>query len=287
MDLSVIIPCLNGSTTIAGQLDALTRQEWSRPWEIIIADNGSTDDTSAIVRRYQTRVPNLRMIDASARRGCSYARNAGVRAAASDRFAFCDVDDEVASGWVAAMGAALMRHDYVACRIDVERLNPAWIKALWTGAADSAHILPVCLDFLPAASGCGFGITRRLFDEVGEFDESLDRLDDLDYSWRAQLAGLNIHLEPDAVVYYRYRQTLVDTYRQCFSDGRYQVELLKRYAPYGMRWRPWTQGVRDWLGVAIWLLKIRNKMGYAHWLKSTSGLAGRLVGSIEHRVMAL
>jgi len=287
MNLSVIIPCFNGSATIAGQLDALARQEWSKPWEIIIADNGSTDDSLAIVRRYQAVLPNLRIVDASARRGCSYGRNVGARAAMSDRLAFCDVDDEVAPGWVAAMATALAQHDYVACRIDVERLNPAWIKALWTGAADSADTLPVCLDFLPAASGCGFGITRRVFDEVGEFDESLARLDDLDYSWRAQLAGIKIHLAPDAVVYYRYRQTLADTYRQCFKDGRYEVELLTRYTPYGMRWRPWTQGVHSWLGLVLWLPKIRTKIAYAQWLKTVGALSGRLIGSIEHRVVAL
>jgi len=287
MELSVIIPCLNGAATIAGQLDALAAQVWSKPWELIIADNGSTDDTFAIVGRYRERIPNLRIVDASAKRGCSYARNIGVRAAASDRFVFCDVDDEVAPGWVAAMGNALLQHDFVASRTDVQRLNPPWINALWTDAADSPHALPVCLGFLPAASGCGFGLTRRLYDEVGPFDEALMRLDDLDYSFRAQLAGMKIHLVPDAVVYYRYRQTLAGTYRQCFKDGQSEVELLKKYARYGMRWRPWTQGVRSWIGLMLALARIRDKVGYGLWLKNLGVLAGRMAGSIEHRKLAL
>jgi glycosyltransferase involved in cell wall biosynthesis len=66
MRLGVIIPCLDGSQTIAGQLEALARQECSDPWEIVLADNGSTDGTLDIVRRYQERLPNLRIVDASA-----------------------------------------------------------------------------------------------------------------------------------------------------------------------------------------------------------------------------
>lgn len=287
MELSVIIPCLNGAPTIAGQLEALARQEWSRPWEIVIADNGSTDDTAAIVRRYQARMPHLRAIDASRTRGCSHARNVGMRLAASDRFAFCDVDDEVSPGWVAAMGEALMHHDYVASRTEVQRLNPAWVNALWHDAADSPHTLPICLGFLPAASGCGFGLTRRLVEEVGDFDESLERLDDLDYSWRAQLAGTKIHLVPEAVVHYRYRHTLRATYLQCFKDGHAETALFRRYAQYGMGWRPWRQAVRDWISVLLWLPRVRSKIGCGQWLKTAGGLAGRLAGSIEQRVLAL
>ncbi|MBF2059991.1 glycosyltransferase family 2 protein, partial [Fischerella thermalis] len=43
MKVSVIIPCLNAAETIGVQLEALANQQWSQPWEVIIADNGSTD----------------------------------------------------------------------------------------------------------------------------------------------------------------------------------------------------------------------------------------------------
>lgn len=46
--LSVIIPCLNAADTIGKQLEALARQEWSEPWEVVILDNGSTDETLAV-----------------------------------------------------------------------------------------------------------------------------------------------------------------------------------------------------------------------------------------------
>ena len=112
MKLSVIIPCLNAANTIAVQLDALAAQQWDQPWEVIVADNGSTDDSIAIIERYKTTLPHLRIADASARRGQPYALNVGAMAATGEALAFCDADDEVAPGWLSAMGEALSKHDF-------------------------------------------------------------------------------------------------------------------------------------------------------------------------------
>ena len=64
MKLSIVIPCRNAARTIAVQLDALCAQQWRGGWEVIVADNGSTDGTQAIVEGYSRRLPGLRLIDA-------------------------------------------------------------------------------------------------------------------------------------------------------------------------------------------------------------------------------
>src|SRR6266545_10527 len=107
MKLSVVVPCFNSAKTIAIQLEALANQTWSEPWEVIVADNGSTDSSVAIAESYKKRLPHLRIVDASDRRGAGHARNVGAAAAAGDLLAFCDADDEVAPGWLSAMGQAL------------------------------------------------------------------------------------------------------------------------------------------------------------------------------------
>src|SRR3990172_11101424 len=104
MKLSVIIACLNGARTIAAQLEALAGQQWSHPWEVVIADNGWSDDWLDIVRSYQDRIPNIRIVDASDRRGQPHALNVGAAAAKGEALAFCDADDEGAPGWGGAMG---------------------------------------------------------------------------------------------------------------------------------------------------------------------------------------
>ena len=59
MKYSVIIPCRNGESTLARQLEALARQDFVGDWEILVADNGSEDSSADLVRRYLRRMPNL------------------------------------------------------------------------------------------------------------------------------------------------------------------------------------------------------------------------------------
>ncbi|MCY7392121.1 MAG: glycosyltransferase, partial [Leptolyngbyaceae cyanobacterium CAN_BIN12] len=63
MKLSVILPCYNGAETIAVQLNALVQQQWSEDWEVIVVNNGSTDNSVEIVEEYRDRLP-LRIVNA-------------------------------------------------------------------------------------------------------------------------------------------------------------------------------------------------------------------------------
>ncbi len=112
MKLSVLIPCYNAEATLAEQFDALMAQKWSGQWEVVLADNGSTDRSVEIAKIYQTCIHNLKIVDASAMRGPSYALNVAARAAVGDMFAFTDADDIVAEGWVSAMGELLQKNDH-------------------------------------------------------------------------------------------------------------------------------------------------------------------------------
>ncbi|WP_115297382.1 glycosyltransferase family 2 protein [Dermacoccus nishinomiyaensis] len=114
-DLSVIICVLNGAHVIRQQLDALRAQRSRIRWEVIVADNGSTDDTRDVVEGIARNFPvPLRVIDASAKKGAGAARNSGAQESRARFLAFCDCDDQVAEGWVQAAHDGLLAHDVVA-----------------------------------------------------------------------------------------------------------------------------------------------------------------------------
>src|SRR5690606_39178219 len=131
MRLSVVIPCYNGASVIGEQLEALTRQSWDHPWEVVISDNGSTDGTRAVAGRFQGRIPSLRIVDSSGFRGEAHARNVGIEHARGDLILNCDADDLVADNFVAAMAQSLETHDFVACRLEEHRLNEPWLTESW------------------------------------------------------------------------------------------------------------------------------------------------------------
>ena len=282
MQLSVIIPCLNAGETIRTQLEALARQHWSGDWEVIVADNGSTDDTRSIAASYASRIPSLRVVDASQRRGSAYARNAGVRAAQGRSIAFCDADDEVADGWVAAIGAALQHHELVASRFDGSRLNST--KKLGVPQQHGLDRLWYS-PFLPHAGGCGLGVQRGLHERIGGFDESLPRLMDTDYCIRAQLAGASLHFVPDALVHVRMRETGRELFRQTRIWARYNTLLHARYKNPGEQvpgaWRLYWG---EWIKLAWAVPKLRRRDGRLWWMSRLGWQVGMLQGSIAYRL---
>ena len=128
MKLSVVIPCLNGAATIGEALDGLAAQSWDGDWEIVVADNGSNDATAEVLESYRETLPNLRVVDASARRGQSFAMNIGAELAQGEWLAFCDADDIVGEGWLPAGARELARHELIAYAQDEARLNPPWLQ---------------------------------------------------------------------------------------------------------------------------------------------------------------
>lgn len=283
--LSVIIACFNGGETLATQLDALAGQKWRYAWEIIIADNGSTDNSRQIIEGFRFSLPNLRVVEAHDKRGASYARNMAMQKAKGDRFAFCDTDDQVGEGWIANIGEALDKFDIVVSKLDDRKLNQQWLRDLWESSADNS--LESFLGFLPAAATYGLGFTRRVYERVGVFDESLPRMSDIDYTWRAQLAGFKLQPLPHAVVHYRYRDSLKRMFKQAFLDGQAQVMLYIKYREHGMSWESWRSGVKSWMWMIIRLSQLRTRAEWGKWLVDTGFMLGRLRGSIKHGVAVL
>ena len=55
--VSVVVVMRNAAATIGEQLEALSRQDYAGPWEVVLADNGSTDDSVAVARQWEDRLP--------------------------------------------------------------------------------------------------------------------------------------------------------------------------------------------------------------------------------------
>lgn len=276
--LSVVIPCLNEERVIGEQLGALAAQRWAAPWEVIVADNGSTDGTCAVVDHFRGYLPRLRLVEASARRGAAYAMNEGVRAARAPAIAFCDADDMVGVGWVRAMGEALTAHAFVAGRFEETRLNAPWAAASRPNPqADGLQQK----HYLPYAGAGNMGVRRAVFEAVGGFDDGIRHLFDVDFCWRVQeQTGVPLTYVPEAVLHVRYRHTLWAIFQQARHYARAKHLLLEHYglrdAPDPPTWREWVTMMRVTLG-ALRRARSRGELGRWAWQ------GGWRVGVLQHR----
>lgn len=285
--LSIIIPCLNAEATLAVQLEAVARQRWSEPWELILVDNGSTDSSVKIARRYKDRFPAFRVIEALDKKRHSYAANSGIRAASGDRLAFCDADDEVAVGWLSSIGDALSKHDVVYGQFRFDKFNEP-VQAEWA-AREWKHGLYQGR-FLPGGGSGNLGIRRWVHEAIGGFDECLPRFADADYYWRLQLEGFDLHYVPEAIVQVR-KARVNPTLPYLYRRGRTRVAAncwtYKRYRHLGMlppaslkysltSWLRLLRGVKS--------AGLINKEKRYEWLKQLFKKSGELVGQLQGRI---
>jgi glycosyltransferase involved in cell wall biosynthesis len=275
-DVTVVIPCRNAGSVLGTQLRSLTRQERVPRMDVVVVDDGSTDDTVEIARSFDG-VLAIRVLRNPGPPGAAHARNAGARAARSDLVLFLDSDDAVNTGYVRALTDALRAHGLVTALVDFDMLNP---RVLLT-ACPRPH--PERCDpmfgFLPHAGGGAIGIRRQLFEALDGFDPGLPWLHDADLCWRAQLVqGQTLFVATDAVLYLRLRNGLRALYRQAVANGRDGIELRRRYAAHGVPYTPWSRHLRQWWKTMRVLRRIGTRAGRNLFAWRLGKQVGRLRG---------
>lgn len=236
MKVTVILPCYNSEDTIGEQMEALARQTWREDWEFILADNGSTDRSVEIVKSYADRIPNMRILNVYSgvgpRAPASASYNKAFAAARSDIFITCESDDVAADGWLVNMVAAMENGaHFVGSAIDDYKLNDSDLIKAGEGMQTREAGFPNFIGplKLPFAVGATIGLSRKLWETVGDFDIEIGHLWDIDISWRAQLAGFELSFVPDALMYYRQRTTFMGRYKQGKTYGLCSAKITAKY----------------------------------------------------------
>ena len=243
--VSVVIPNWNGAHHLPGCLDSLQRQTYTA-WEVIVADNGSGDESLPLLRR---DYPWVKVLELGENRGFTGACNAGMRAARGEIVVLLNNDTEVEPHWLAEIVAAFRRHPEAGLvaskmllfdrrdtfhtagdlyRVDGRPLN----RGVWQkdeGQYDQE-------EYVFSACGGSAAYRQEMLERVGLLDEDFFfSCEDLDLAWRAQLAGYRCVYAPRAVVYHKLSATGGGV-TASFYDGRNTIYLLLKDYP-GFLWR--------------------------------------------------
>jgi glycosyltransferase involved in cell wall biosynthesis len=283
---SVIIPAHNAANTILEQLGALAGQTFSGDWEVIVADNGSTDGTAEIVRNCDLPLPDLQVVEAVAMRGPGYARNVGVAASSGELLAFCDADDVVDRGWLEELTTAALNADAVGGRIEIDRLNSRAAAAWRRGEVPRSSLMTI-LDFLPFAWTANLAVWREAFDSVGGFPR-YEVGEDVALSWNLQIRGFDLDFAKNAIVHYRLRDDYRGQFRQWHQFGIGQARLYREYRSYGAQRRPYPGVLKAWLRLAIGARHLLgDQSARGRWLRQLAFESGHPRGAWRYRTLFL
>lgn len=176
MNISVIIPTYNRAHVLGRAIQSVLDQTFPAH-EIIVVDDGSTDDTQQLMKESFPQCNYLQQ----ANRGVSAARNRGIEAATGNWLAFLDSDDEWLPGKLATQRDLLEQQP----EIKICHTEEIWIRngkrvnQMNKHTKFGGHIFQRCLP-LCVISPSSVIIHRSLFDQVGMFDEQLPACEDYD-----------------------------------------------------------------------------------------------------------
>lgn len=198
--VSVIVPAFNAAWCVGRAIDSVLAQTF-RDFELIVVDDGSTDDTAQVLQCYGAAVRVVHKPNG----GLSSARNAGIAAARGEFVAFLDADDWWLERKLERQVELMRQHPEVgfcstaANVVDLDgRLLNVWGPSRWQGPF-LVHLFSAHGDV--AGSGSGVLVRRDLLCQVGGFDESLRSLEDIDMWMRlAAVAEYDCIDEPLVVI---------------------------------------------------------------------------------------
>ena len=224
---SIIIPALNEAENLSRNLPQVCVQLRATD-ELIVVDNGSTDETVAIAQNYSADVVREPV------RGRSQARNAGIKRSRGEIVVFLDADCFPDQDWLSHLIAGFedTRVGCVAGEITVSHGD----NGLGRYLSQKGHLTQEVNfqhPFLPFGGSANVAFRRSVLEKIGGFDENLFSGHDADLCWRMQLeTDLKIIRAPDAIVYHSQTLTPKEVIRQKRRHGHGAVLLFKKYQRY-------------------------------------------------------
>ena len=176
MKVSVIIPTFNRLSLISRAIDSVLKQTL-KPFEIIVVDDGSSDNTSTLIKNNYKSVKLIKQKNL----GVSKARNVGIKNSSGDWIALLDSDDEWKKNKLEVQIKSLSEHDYYS----VCHTNEIWIRNGTRVNQKKRHqkyggyIFDKCLDIC-RISPSSVIFQKNIINEVGWFDENLSICEDYD-----------------------------------------------------------------------------------------------------------
>jgi O-antigen biosynthesis protein len=238
--VSVVVCSYNGAKTLHECLASLQVLDYP-DYEVILIDDGSTDDTSAIAAQF----PGVRYIHQT-NQGLSAARNVGAQLATGEIIAYTDSDCAADPHWLLYLAQAM--EDQGVQAVGGPNISPpsdGWIaKCVAASPGGPSHVMldDRCAEHVP---GCNMAFRRDTLLTLGGFDVQFRQAgDDVDICWRFLDAGMSIGYAPSALLWHHRRNTVRAYWKQQAGYGRSEAMLQLKHPQRFNR-----LGYSQWCGV--------------------------------------
>ncbi|HEX3985501.1 MAG TPA: glycosyltransferase [Acidobacteriaceae bacterium] len=234
--ISVVIPVRNERQTVPELLQQLLEQDYPRDrYEILVVDGQSSDGTGDLIRRRYAKSPVRVRVLENPKRVAAAGRNLGLAAATGEVLVFLNGHSAVTSRTLLADTAAILERTGALCLCRPQPLDGpamtrtgqaiAWARGCWLGRGPDGVERVNSVD----AATHGAAYRRSVFHLVGQFDESFDACEDLEFTTRVWKAGIEAYTDSRLTVHERPRGTLRGLLYQMVRTGRGTNRLMRKH----------------------------------------------------------
>jgi GT2 family glycosyltransferase len=222
--ISVVVCTYNGSRTICETLRGLALLEYPN-YEVIVVDDGSTDNTAALVQPFEVRLIRTQ------NRGLSAARNNGLEAASGSIVAYIDDDAYPDAHWLQYLAWTYLTTEYAG--VGGPNIAPAndgkIAECIAHAPGGPAHVLLAAreAEHIP---GCNCSFRKECLQSVGGFDPVFRTAgDDVDLCWRLLERGWKLGFHAAAMVWHHRRSSLRTYWKQQKGYGKAEALLERKW----------------------------------------------------------
>jgi glycosyltransferase involved in cell wall biosynthesis len=224
---SVVIPTFNGATRkLADCLEALRNQKTTCCYEIIVVDDGSTDDTVRLVQS----MTEIRLI-AQEQQGPAAARNLGSHQARGEIVLFTDDDCIPQPDWLEAMLKPFADGSVAGVKGRYLSRQPELIAQFVQLEYEEKYDRLSRFSYIDLIDTYSAAFRRNLLIDSGGFSTQfrVPSVEDREFSWRLAQNGNRLVFQPAAQVWHIHPQTVSEYFWKKFKNGFYGIQLIKKY----------------------------------------------------------
>lgn len=253
MRLSVVVCTRSRAPQLRACLERIGRLSGTAPWELVVVDNGSTDETAAVLRQFRRVSPHLLTVVEEPRPGLGRARNRGWRAAAGELIAFTDDDCYPADDYLNQIVACFEdpRLGFLGGRILL--FDPTDLPITIQELDQRVEIDPKAFLRAGLIQGANFAFRREVLEAIGGFDDAFGAgtpfaCEDVDALARAAALGWRGAYDPRPLVYHHHRRKTRDEAMQLrrvydAARGAYYMKSVIDSAMRGRYFRSWMRRI--------------------------------------------
>jgi succinoglycan biosynthesis protein ExoA len=238
--ISVVIPVRNEEAHLGAVIHELVQQQYPQDsYEVLVIDGQSTDGTSRVVAQAANAAKVTIKLLSNPNRLSSAGRNVGVEQSSGELIIFVDGHCHIPNRNMLSDAAAIFEKTGAQCLCRPQPLNfdgnstfqtvVANARATALGHGRDSQIYDKVYEGFVNPSSAGAMYRRSVFDRVGNYDESFDAAEDVEFNYRVFKAGMPAYISPSLTIQYEPRATFGALWRQMVRYGRGRFRLIQKH----------------------------------------------------------